>query len=92
MKNRKADIVTFKADGALLGAMKGIENRSQFIRGAILAALDNACPLCMGTGVLTAGQKVHWQAFAEHHALKECPDCHETHLTCSRTANPGQEA
>lgn len=78
----KARIVTFKADEALLGALEGIENRSEFIRVALLAALENTCPLCKGRGILTPNQRNHWTKFATDHGLEECDDCHEFHLVC----------
>ena len=40
---RKQEIVTFKVDEPLLKAMNGIPNRSEFIRAAILSALDSVC-------------------------------------------------
>ena len=76
-------IVTFKADPALLEAMEGITNRSEFIRSAILAALDGACPLCLGTGVLNLKQREHWQEFTRTHTVERCGDCQEPHLVCS---------
>lgn len=75
-KKRQQEIVTFKADTALLHALRGIPNRSEFIRNAILAALESVCPLCMGTGILTPQQREHWEAFAKHHDMAECGDCH----------------
>jgi len=80
-QNRK-EVITFKADDSLLEAMKGIQNRSEFIRSAILTALDNTCPLCKGTGILTPDQKRHWQKFANNHSVQECEECHELHLVC----------
>jgi hypothetical protein len=80
---RKHDIITFKADDSLLEAMRGIPNRSEFIRAAILAALDSACPLCKGTGILTPDQRKHWERFAANHLLRECDDCHAVHLVCA---------
>ncbi|MBM4030628.1 MAG: CopG family transcriptional regulator [Planctomycetes bacterium] len=79
----RQQIVTFKSDSALLKAMRGIQNRSEFIRAAILAALDGACPLCKGTGILTPEQRRHWQAFAADHAVEECGDCHAIHVVCA---------
>jgi hypothetical protein len=79
---RKQEIVTFKVDEPLLEAMRGIPNRSEFIRAAIYSALDNVCPLCKGSGILTADQRKHWIEFAAHHALTECEDCHAMHLVC----------
>ncbi len=82
MANGKDEIITFKVDKNLSEAMDGIPNRSEFIRSAILAALDSKCPLCKGTGTLTPEQKKHWISFAEHHSVQECEDCHAYHLVC----------
>ncbi|MCX6349911.1 MAG: CopG family transcriptional regulator [Candidatus Aureabacteria bacterium] len=84
----KREVITFKADGALSRELKGLGNRSSFIRDAILSALESACPLCRGTGILTPDQKKHWDAFARDHPLTECSDCHAFHLVCSRTRSP----
>jgi len=86
MKNNKTEIITFKVDGTLLGAMEGIPNRSEFIRAAVLQALDSACPLCKGTGIMTPNQKRHWDSFAADHPVEECKDCHELYLICSHSA------
>ena len=80
--NKKQEIVTFKVDRSLWHAMEGIPNRSEFIRSAILRALEGACPLCKGTGSLTPDQRRHWDAFAEKHVVEECEDCHAVHLVC----------
>jgi hypothetical protein len=84
MPKAKSEILTFKADPALRAALRGVPNRSEFIRAAVLAALDGSCPLCQGTGILSAAQKRHWKTFASDHALRECDDCHELHLVCAR--------
>jgi hypothetical protein len=78
----KQEIVTFKVDESLLARLQGIENRSEFIRSALLQALDHGCPLCKGTGVLSPKQQEHWEVFSQAHPLRECEDCHEVHLTC----------
>ena len=81
---RKNEIITFKADDALLEALRGIRNRSEFIRAAVLAALESNCPMCGGSGILSPKQREHWQEFAVHHELHECEECHEVHLVCDR--------
>lgn len=86
----KPRIVTFKADDSLLGALEGVDNRSEFIRLAVLAALDNICPLCKGRGLLTPNQKTHWSAFAGSHGLEECDDCHELRLVCHSRPRRGR--
>ena len=78
----KARIVTFKADTSLLEALQGVDNRSEFIRTALLSALDNICPVCKGRGILTPNQKDHWKSFATNHRLEQCEDCHEFYLVC----------
>ena len=83
---KKQEIITFKVDEPLLAAMNGITNRSEFIRAAILSALDSLCPLCKGSGILTPDQQEHWVKFAEHHAVAECEDCHAVHLVCEADA------
>ena len=79
---KKREIVTFKVDEPLWDAMRGISNRSEFIRSAILSALDSVCPLCKGSGILTPDQHKHWETFSQNHALEECDDCHAVHLVC----------
>ena len=79
---QKQETVSFKLDKKLLDAMHGIPNRSEFIRAAVAAALDNTCPLCKGHGILTPDQRKHWDEFARSHGLEECRDCHALHLTC----------
>jgi len=88
MAQPKQEIVTFKVDAAVLERMRGMPNRSEFIRTAILRALENACPLCGGTGVLTPHQKAHWDEFERDHTLEECDDCHEVRLVCVRDRRP----
>ncbi len=56
MSQSKPAIVTFKAEPSLVEALRGVPNRSAFIRAAVLAALENTCPLCGGAGILTAEQ------------------------------------
>jgi hypothetical protein len=82
-QQQKQSILTFKAEDSLVEALRGVPNRSAFIRSAILAALDNMCPLCRGTGILTPEQKAHWTEFATTHAVTECGDCHSVHLVCA---------
>ncbi len=88
---RKHDIITFKVDEPLREAMAGIPNRSEFIRAAILSALDSVCPLCKGSGILTPDQHKHWVAFAEHHAVTQCGDCNALHLVCEADSSSGNQ-
>ena len=61
--DKKGEVITFKVDGNLAQALSGLPNRSEFIRSAIMNALDRACPLCKGAGMITAEQRKLWDAF-----------------------------
>ena len=82
IKDKDVEIITFKMDQSMKKTMRGIKNRSEFIRSAILAALDHVCPFCQGTGVLTPHRKKHWNELVGHHKMKECGDCHENVFVC----------
>jgi hypothetical protein len=84
----KDRIITFKADHSLMDALRAVRNRSEFIRDALLAALQSACPLCGGSGILTPNQRTHWDAFARDHHLRRCHDCDEYHLACDLESVP----
>ncbi len=81
---KKQSIVTFKVNEDLLAVIRDIPNRSEFIRAAIMVALENVCPLCSGSGILTPKQKEHWESFSRDHALKRCDDCQEIFIECTR--------
>lgn len=78
----KPETITFKVDEDLAVALRGIPNRSQFIRSALASALDSVCPFCHGTGILTPGQRQHWDAFMSRHSRQECDHCQEPVLVC----------
>jgi len=79
----KDEVITFKVGGSLAKVIRRLPNRSEFIREAVLAALDHACPLCQGSGILTPEQTRHWDAFARGHTLSHCSDCDGLLLACS---------
>jgi metal-responsive CopG/Arc/MetJ family transcriptional regulator len=84
MGSTKQATITFKVDEALAEELRKVPNRSEFIRAAILAAMESTCPLCQGTGFLSVAQHKHWDEFTAHHELRECDDCSELHLVCDR--------
>ena len=81
-KRTKQEVLSFKVDSGLAEQIRALSNRSEFIRNAILSALENTCPLCKGTGVLSEKQKEHWGDFRRTHNVKLCEDCREYHLVC----------
>jgi hypothetical protein len=82
MSSTKADIISFKVDQELMQLLKRIDNRSEFIRSAVLAALDNTCPLCSGSGIVQPHLRSHWKQLADSHPQAECKNCHERVFTC----------
>lgn len=81
---KKQDVITFKVDDALMEILKNIPNRSEFIRHALLQALDNVCPLCQGSGIFSPSQKRHWEDFLKGHSLKKCNKCDEVYISCDK--------
>ncbi len=86
MSEAKQATISFKAEESLADILRMIPNRSEFIRGAILSALDNVCPLCRGTGILNPQQKSHWEQFATDHPMAECRKCNEWYPVCTHQA------
>jgi hypothetical protein len=84
---KKEEVITFKVNDSLAKALKSIPNRSEFIRNAVLNALENSCPLCGGVGTFSPAQQEHWKAFSRKHSLKECQECHFMHLVCEHEHN-----
>lgn len=80
----KKEVITFKVDSALADVVKKIKNRSDFIRSAILAALDHTCPLCRGTGILTSHQMEDLKEFFKSHKIQECSSCNSLHIKCEK--------
>ena len=83
MPARASRMISFKADPELAAALSGVRNRSEFIRAALLAALESSCPLCAGTGILDQRQRRQWDAFAASHPQLECGRCHERIFSCA---------
>ncbi|HUX20758.1 MAG TPA: CopG family transcriptional regulator [Spirochaetia bacterium] len=84
MSASKQEVITFKVDESLAEVIRQIPNRSDFIRRAILSSLENVCPLCQGSGILTPQQKRHWTEFSQHHSVAKCSECEAVVMTCDR--------
>ncbi|MCP3965921.1 MAG: CopG family transcriptional regulator [Lentisphaerae bacterium] len=83
-KQTRTEVITFKVDDSLKDALEGINNRSAFIRAAIMSALDSTCPLCKGTGILTPHQQKHWNEFRKSHSIEKCAECQAYFLSCKK--------
>ena len=78
----KDEVITFKVAADLAERIRHLPNRSEFIRVAVLSALDNVCPVCQGSGVLESTQRKHFEEFLRSHHIERCPDCTGVHLVC----------
>ncbi|MBA2479988.1 MAG: CopG family transcriptional regulator [Planctomycetes bacterium] len=83
MATKRPRVVSFKADAALCARLDSVPNRSEFIRSALMSALENACPLCAGSGILQPHQRRQWRSFSATHPRLECGRCHEHVFSCA---------
>lgn len=83
-KDKDVEVITFKVDKDIVKRLKGVKNRSDFIRMAIFNALENACPVCKGSGILSGERKKHWDEFTARHHTQECKKCNGLVVTCKK--------
>lgn len=79
---KKERVFTFKTDENMAERLELIPNKSEFIRKALEAAMENKCPLCDGTGSLTPEQRKHMDRFLVLHSLEKCDECDAVHFVC----------
>ena len=80
----KTEVISFKADEELAAMLKHMPNKSDFIRNAVLEYMQNTCPLCRGTGLISVSQREHWNKFIKTHSVEECQECHELYIKCNK--------
>jgi len=74
-KPAKPAVVAFKVEAELAELLNKLENKSAFIRKAIVAQLGMACPLCNGSGVVPRGIHDHYAAQMNRLNQKQCAGC-----------------
>ena len=74
---RKSILVALKVDADTAAALDAVPNRSEFIREALRARLDDLCPLCNGTGRRPTGEAPPQPGRRHLHVLPRarCGDC-----------------
>jgi len=73
--SRKSAVVAFKVESELADILNELPNKSAFIRKAIVAQLNMACPLCNGSGVLPKGLRDHYAALLPKLNSRSCDSC-----------------
>ena len=73
-------VISFKADEDLANMLSTVQNKSLFIRNAVLKAMNNFCPLCAGKGFLLHDD--HVDDFLARHTIESCKDCSGIIIGC----------
>jgi hypothetical protein len=73
----KSAIVALKVDAETAALLDALPNKSEFIRAAVRARLDELCPLCRGSGLRPEATVSHAPGGRHLHALPRfrCGDC-----------------
>ena len=74
-KHPKTAVVAFKVEEELAEFLNKLPNKSAFIRKAIAAQLQMACPLCNGSGVVSRGVHDHYAPLLKNLSLRQCDGC-----------------
>jgi hypothetical protein len=69
-------IVAFKVEPELAAVLDAMPNKSEFIRAAVQNRLEQACPLCRGTGIApSGGASGELAKLVSQHPLVVCAGC-----------------
>jgi hypothetical protein len=73
----KSAIVALKVDPETAAMLDALPNKSEFIRAALRARLDEVCPVCRGSGLRPDAPVAHAPGGRHLHALPRlrCGDC-----------------
>jgi hypothetical protein len=74
-KAQKTEIVAFKVEADLADFLNKLQNKSAFIRKAIIAQLGMACPLCEGSGTVPRGLHNHYSPVIAKNNTRRCDKC-----------------
>jgi hypothetical protein len=73
----------------LADLLNELPNKSAFIRKAIVAQLDMACPMCRGSGLLPKGLHDHFAPLIAQMSVRACAHCGDR---TTIQADPGELA
>jgi hypothetical protein len=73
----KSSIIALKVDAETAAMLDALPNKSEFVRAALRARLDEVCPMCRGSGLRTEAPVAHAPGGRHLHALPRlrCGDC-----------------
>jgi hypothetical protein len=67
--------VSFKVEPELASMLNGLQNKSDFIRKAIMDQFAIACPLCAGRGFVLKAIRDHFAPLIEAYLARACAHC-----------------
>ncbi|MEZ6143599.1 MAG: hypothetical protein R3B84_23795 [Zavarzinella sp.] len=74
-KVQKTKVVAFKVEQELADFLDKLQNKSDFIRRAILAQFSMDCPLCHGGGIVPRGIHSHYKDVIPANNKIPCEKC-----------------
>ncbi|HZZ82252.1 MAG TPA: hypothetical protein VFE62_27385 [Gemmataceae bacterium] len=74
-KSPKTAVVAFKVEAELADFLNQLPNKSEFIRKAIAAQMNTACPLCNGSGQVSRWAHDHYAPLIATWSQHNCDGC-----------------
>ncbi|MCI0641632.1 MAG: hypothetical protein L0Y70_21360 [Gemmataceae bacterium] len=74
-KTNKNAVVAFKVEKNLADFLNRLPNKSAFIRKAIAAQMNMACPLCKGTGQVSRWVHENYMDLLHRWSERQCDGC-----------------
>lgn len=74
-KTPKTAVVAFKVEEELAEFLNKLPNKSAFIRKAIAAQMNMACPLCNGSGQVSRWVHEHYAGLLRELSSRNCDGC-----------------
>jgi hypothetical protein len=74
-KTQKTEVVAFKVEPELAEFLNKLPNKSEFIRKAIAAQMNTACPLCTGSGQVSRWVHDHYAPLIADWNQRDCDSC-----------------
>lgn len=75
-RERKDQLIAFKADAALAELLASVKNKSELIREAVNAYLGHLCPLCEGKGTIPHNRSHEIALLLNQLEFATCSGCH----------------
>jgi hypothetical protein len=68
-------VFAFRADPEMVKLLSAMPNASDFIRKAISRSIEEPCPVCVGSGLVSPGFRDQLERLGGHFLLRRCSCC-----------------